>query len=449
MWLCIFKGGISEKLRLFNTILTRYLSEIQHRVEAGIGDELLWPLSMPPRLPEEQYIPIAKFNDSAIGREKEVYRKGLALRYGKKMQMISGIHYNFSFGSKIFDFLYRQFGNDRSKQDFINEVYFAVTRNILRYRWLLIYLFGASPTIDTTYYSVICRDLKIIAQCCPEWRHTIEQYKQYATSLRVSRFGYANTFREGYHTYFNNLTEYTANLSKLLSTKSIEYAKLGLYRNGSQIQLNNNVLQKESEFYSPVRFKHIPQNGETNLTTLERGGVQYLEVRIIDLNPYEKIGLSLQQLYFLQVFMLFCLFESSELILETEIKAIDKNHQAVALFGRKPKLELTHYLQGPISLKKWAGEIFWKLQTIAGLIDQTENSIYQASIEAELKKVTDISLLPSSRIQREMKLNHESFLEFGIRRALMNQTCKLNEYAGLWVISFYWCNSNHGNYDGC
>ena len=144
-----------------------YLSEIQRRVEAGIGDELLWPLSMPPRLPEEQYIPIAKFNDSAIGSEKEIYRKGLALRYGKKMQMISGIHYNFSFGSQLLDFLCRQFGNDRGKQDFINEVYFALTRNFLRYRWLLIYLFGASPTIDATYHSVICCDLKIITQCCP------------------------------------------------------------------------------------------------------------------------------------------------------------------------------------------------------------------------------------------------------------------------------------------
>ena len=219
------------------------------------------------------------------------------------------------------------------------------------------------------------------------------------------------------------MKEYTSNLHKLLSTKSLEYAKLGLCRNGSQIQLNDNLLQKESEFYSPIHFKHTPKNGETNLKALEKGGVQYLEVRIIDLNPYEKISLSLQQLYFLQVFMLFCLFESSELISETEMKTIDKNHHAAALFGRNPNLELTHYLQGPISLKKWAGELFGKLQTIAGLIDQTVNrNIYQAGIEAELKKVTDISLLPSSRIQREMELNHESFLEFGIRKALMNQS---------------------------
>lgn len=399
------------------------LSAIQNEVETGIAGEFLWPLSMPPRLPEEKNIPIAKFDDSTLGREKEVYRKGLALRYGKKIQMISGIHYNFSFGSELLDFLYLHFGKGQAKQNFINDVYLAVTRNYLRYRWLLIYLFGASPQMDTTYYPVIRRDIKMIAKCCPEWCHVIEQYKQYATSLRVSRFGYADTRLEGYHGYFNNLAEYTRNIRKLLSTKSREYAKLGLYRNGNQIQLNDNVLQKESEFYAPIRLKHIAELGETNLEALEKGGVQYLEVRIIDLDPYEKVSISLQQLHFLQIFMLFCLFETSRMISEKEMAAMEKNHQAVALFGRKPNLQLIEYQREDIGLKKWAGEIFFRLRMIAQLVDQVQSEdIYQATIEAELQKIIDILLLPSARIQRDIVANHENFLDFGIRQAMFHKS---------------------------
>lgn len=412
----------------FSSVEAAYysLSEIQSEVEAGIAAEFLWPLSMPPRLPEEKNIPIAKFDDSVLGREKEIYRKGLALRYGKKIQMISGIHYNFSLGLEVLDFLYYNFGKGQEKQEFINDIYFAVTRNFLRYRWLLIYLFGASPLMDATYYPVIRRDLKMIAKCCPEWCHVIEQYKQYATSLRVSRFGYADTRREGYHSYFNNLAEYTTNIHKLLSTRSQEYAKFGLYRNGIPIQLNDNVLQKESEFYAPIRLKHIAKLGETNLEALEKGGVQYLEVRLIDLDPYEKVSISLQQLHFLQIFMLFCLFETSEWISETEMAAMDKNHQAVALFGRKPNLQLIHYQRGDMGLKKWAGEIIFRLRMIAQLMDQVQNEdIYQAIIEAELQKVTDILLLPSARIQREIAANHESFLDFGIRQAMSHKSADL------------------------
>jgi glutamate--cysteine ligase len=425
------------------------LSDIQSEVEAGIGDEFLWPLSMPPRLPEEKDIPIARFKDSEAGKEKEVYRKGLALRYGKKMQMISGIHYNFSFGSQLMDYLYRHFGNDCEKQDFYNDLYFATTRNFLRYRWLLIYLFGASPSVDATYYSVINQDLKTIAQCCPEWCSVLEQYKQYATSLRVSRFGYVNTTREGAHIYFNDLKEYITNLRKLLSTKSREFAQLGLFQNGSQIQLNDNVIQKESEFYAPIRFKHVARLGETNLEALEKGGVQYLEIRILDLNPFEKVGVGLSQLYFLQVFMVFCLFESSTGLSETEMEAADKNHQAVALFGRRPKLELDDYRQRRIGFLDWSGEIFLKLQIIARLMDQAGNeNIYQTSVRDELKKITDMKLLPSARIQQEMVENRESFVDFGIRRSMLNQSShKKSQKAGNQNAKLYGYGTFHPDFD--
>ena len=396
------------------------LSTISHEVESGIGDELLWPLSMPPKLPDEDHIPIARFPGSENGKNMEIYRKGLAVRYGKKMQMISGIHYNFSFSDCMIDYLYKKFGNKNDKRSFINEIHFGLARNFLRYRWVLIYLFGASPFCHPTYHSVINRELEIIQKCCPSCADIIENFNQYATSLRVSRFGYSNSLKNE-KMYFNSLEEYSTKLRKMMSTKDEKYSKIGIYQNGSQIQLNENVLQKENEFYSSIRLKQAVEEGETPLDALEKRGVKYVEVRILDLNPFEKLGLNIEQMNFLQVFMLFCLFEESSPITESEHKKINLNHQLVSLFGRKKDLMLQKYDNSEISLKSWGKEIFEKLRTIADLMYlSTGNSKYSKSIEKEHQKLLDISLLPSEMINMEMKENNENFLEFGTRWAKNN-----------------------------
>ncbi len=217
------------------------LQEIRTEVEYGIQDEMLWPLSMPPRLPSEEQIPIARFSDSKIGRDKEIYRRGLALRYGKKMQMISGIHYNFSFSDELLDYLCGQYGYGNEKREFIDRMYFALSRNFLRNRWLLIYLFGASPFCDPTYYSVIEKELKVITQYCTYCCDAVKDLYQYTTSLRVSRFGYSNTSQNSYNVFFNNLKEYTHKLRQMLKKENPQYTKLGLFENGTPIQLNGNV----------------------------------------------------------------------------------------------------------------------------------------------------------------------------------------------------------------
>jgi glutamate--cysteine ligase len=396
------------------------LKSIRREVEKDIMDEMLWPLSMPPRLPDEEHIPIARFSDSKEGRDQEVYRNGLALRYGKKMQMISGIHYNFSFSERLIDYLYEQFGNDDGKREFIDSMYFALTRNFLRYRWLLVYLFGASPLCDPTYYPVVCEELKVIQKCCLDYCNVIEYFNQYAVSLRVSRFGYSNTLQLRDNVYFNSLEEYTLKLRKMLATANPKYLKLGLYSNGTQIQLNGNVLQRESEFYSSIRMKQNTDKGQTQLDALTKRGVKYIEVRILDINPFEKQGISLEQMYFLQVFMLCCLFEQSEEITADELEKINTNHHLAALYGRKRGLMLRSYDQGELSLIDFGERIFKKLDHIAELMDKgTEDCKYQRSVHAEYQKLADISLLPSERIHREMQENNESFLEFGIRQQIL------------------------------
>lgn len=396
-----------------------FLKDLHIQVDKELGSEYLWPLSMPPKLPEEEMIPIAKFDNSPEGREKELYRNGLAVRYGRKMQMISGIHYNFSFGDNLVDYLYQNLGKGMDKRTFVDDMYFSMARNFLRYRWLLIYLFGASPCADQTYYSVIGNELNMVKKCCPECCCSQSFYEQNAVSLRVSRFGYNDSVRGKYSVSYNSLKDYTNGIRRLLATKSRKFSRLGLYKNGRQIQINGNILQKESEFYSSIRLKQNIKKGETQLDALENRGVKYAEIRIIDINPFDKAGISLEQLRFLQVFMLFCLFENSPMIEDGELEKINKNHHLVALLGRRNKLELFRYGWGKVRLTEWSWDIFNKLIIIASLMDQLNaDDKYLKCVREEYEKVMDTSMLPSSLIGEEMNRYGEEYLEFGIRKAI-------------------------------
>lgn len=384
-----------------------YLNYLHEEAEAGVKNELLWPLSMPPRLPEEELIPIASFDHTKEGQTAYLYRQGLAGRYGKKMQMISGIHYNFSFGEDFMKMLYREFGNNQTMTEFTDDLYFIVARNYLRYRWLLIYLFGASPTFEDTFNAVLREDIENIRKCCPE---CCNYFTYYATSLRASRFGYSNPVQAGYSVYYNSKEEYIQKIRALMSKKSRKYAML-------LTQLNDKILQKDSEFYSPIRLKQITNPGESQIDALEQRGVKYVEIRILDVNPFEKTGISLKQMHFLQVFMLFCLFDEDKPIDNKELKRINKNHHLVALSGRMPKLMLYKLDSGKISLKKWGESIFEKLLKLAQLMDDEENgNFYSIVIQEEYQKLLDLSLLPSSKLLEEMSKREESFLDFGIRK---------------------------------
>lgn len=397
----------------------KYLEMLTLKVNDELKNELLWPLSMPPRLPSEEIIPIAKFADTPEGREKEIYRLGLANRYGKRMQMISGIHFNLSFSEELFDVLYEYFGNGEDKCEFTDKAYFSMARNFLRYRWLLIYLFGASPSVDHTFNSVIHNELKTIKKCCPECCNPINNYKKYATSLRVSRFGYSNDEQGKFTVSYNSKSEYLQSIRKMLNTKSKKYSQIGIFRDGKPIQLNDNILQKESEFYSAIRLKQVTEKGESQLEALEEKGVRYAEVRIIDINPYERTGISLEQIYFLQVFMLFCLLENSDYINRKELDLINKNHNLVAISGRKNKLQLYQYTRGQVLLEDWGQYIFGKLFQIAKVMDATGNSSkYMECVFNEFIKLRDKSLLLSNKIINDMKLKGDNFITFGIRKAL-------------------------------
>lgn len=435
-----------------------YLLRLQQYAEEALQNELLWPLSMPPRLPDEKDIPISVFDGSAEGREKEVYRRGLALRYGKKMQMISGIHFNFSFGERLLEHLYRVFGKESDRRAFVDDLYFSAARNFLRYRWLLIYLFGASPGMDPTFYSVIDDELQIVSRCCPECCSPAGRIEEYAASLRVSRFGYSDSVQGRNSVSYNSLDDYITGIRRLMSMKSGKFERLGLFRDGRQIQLNANVLQKESEFYSPIRLKQRIAKGQTQLDALSLNGVGYGEIRIIDLDPFEKTGISLQQMRFLQLFTLYCLLEKSDPISAAELERINGNHHLAALSGRKAGLRLYGYEGGRISLKEWSLSILEKLMKLAELLDSGKASgntgngavcgnengtaavaarvagAYADCVSKEYEKVLEPSLLPSARIRREMAERGESFLDFGVRKAFEHRYGKTEGGCDSWRI---------------
>lgn len=399
----------------------KQLKKIQKKVKKIIKKEYLWPMSMPCDLPHENNIPIAKYGSSKSELASEIYRKGLSVRYGKKMQMISGIHFNYSLSKDFIYYLYELTGKKKTLANFNNDLYFSMARNFLRYRWLLIYLFGASPNNHPSYQQVIDKEITRLKKCCPCLKDEFSDYTKYATSLRVSRFGYSSYIQENLKVSYNNISDYVNDLRKILKQKSSRYKEIGLYSNGEQIQLNDNVLQKESEYYSSIRFKQHVEKGSSLLDALEKKGTKYIEIRILDLNPFEEVGISLEQLYFMQIFLLYCMFEDDNPISENENVQINKNHHIVSMLGRKENV-LLYKNNKQVLLKDWAKKLLDKMEKVASLIDKgAKNKKYQNIISKQFDKINNPELLLSAKIITEMNKYNEDFIGFGLRKIKENQ----------------------------
>jgi glutamate--cysteine ligase len=271
-------------------------------------------------------------------------------------------------------------------------------------------------------------ELESVAECCPECRGAVECLLPYVTSLRVSRFGYSNRAQRAYTVSFNSLHEHIRDIRKMVSAINPDFARLGLYQDGRQVQLNTNVLQKESEFYSSIRFKQNVRAGETQLAALEKRGVGYLEVRILDLNPLDRLGISLQQLHLLQIFMLFCLFEPSPVLLPGDFERTNKNHHRVALMGRKPGLQLDRDGR-PILMGEWGTDLLMRMKHIAVLIDgAVGGERYRSVIDRAVETLWDSARTPSALIQQAMAEEHESHIEYGLRIAAQNRNHSDSEF---------------------
>ena len=376
------------------------LDAIHRYAYAKLGDEMLWAMSMPGELPPEEDIAIAWYGASNIGMLKHVYRRGLALRYGKAMQCIAGIHYNYSLPEGLWQLFAQAEGVTEERRhalrDFQSESYIAMIRNFRRYSWLLMYLFGSTPALTTGFLRGREHNLETLSE------DTL--YLPYATSLRMSDLGYQNDAQSGLRPHENSLESYVTSLMDAVNRPYEPYAKLGTQKDGEWIQLSTNVLQIENEYYSTIRPKRVIRTGERPVQALCNRGVQYIEVRCLDVDPFEPVGIALDTGRFLDAFLLFCALEESPLISAHDSQLHARNFARTVKEGRRPDLTLTRDgLEVPLT--EWALELIERIRPVAQLLDDghNEGDVHQASLAKQKAKIEDPALTPSARVLEEVR----------------------------------------------
>lgn len=386
-----------------------FLCQTQKFVYHSLQDEILWATSMPCVVEGSSSIPIAQYGDSNLGMMKTVYRRGLGHRYGRTMQVIAGVHYNYSFAEEFWQTYQKIVNNDEAPAEFVSSSYMALIRNLLRFGWLVPYLFGASPAVCKSFFAGGESNLQVFNEST--------YYEPYATSLRMGDIGYQNNKEgeTGVCINYNSLEEYVASLTEAINTPCPEYEKIGIVQDGEFQQLNSNLLQIENEYYSSVRPKQLADTLEKPSLALKKRGIRYIELRSLDVNAYDPLGINEQQLYFLEAFILYCLLKDSPPIDRAEKKLIDANIINVAHNGRDPKLKL-HCVEKSCSLKHWAGEIMQEMQPLCEALDKNRlDKAYSQSLKNQEAAVNDPELTPSARMIREMRENKEGFYHFALR----------------------------------
>lgn len=383
----------------------QFLYNIHHFVLNHMEhDEMLWNSSMPCRVAGDESIRIAEYGSSNSGRFKVVYRKGLGYRYGRVMQTISGVHYNYSVPERFWPIFQNLEQDNGDLQTFISKSYLGMSRNVLRYSWLLYYLFGSSPAICKTFVGSKPHEFQ-------EW-DTHSLYEPFGTTLRMSNVGYKNEVIDNLHVSYNDLDSYIDDLYRATQTVYPPYSAFGVKVNGQYNQLNDHILQIENEFYSPVRPKRPPQKGERPLRALQTRGIGYVELRAIDINPYSPNGVSDDQMHFLEAFLLFCLLRKSPPITLEEREAINHNELLVARHGRKADLKLQHEGKER-NLRQWASKLLQQMEGICEVLDGSrEGQPFTSALNLQKEAVKDADRTPSARILADMGRKKISYHRF-------------------------------------
>ena len=236
----------------------RWLSAIHEVVLRSLpDDEYIFPLSMPAGLPPAEKIKVAQLDDPA----DVAYREHLVKSYGTYKQMVSGIHYNFQLDADLIQTLFKAQSEYQSAVEFQNDLYLKMAKNFLRYQWILLYLLSATPIVDRNYFKDGISPLKP---------------NQYVRSLRSSQYGYVNA-------------------PEII----VSYDSVEKYVETLEHWVAEGKLIAEKEFYSNVRLRGAKKAREF----LDKG-IQYLEFRLFDLNPFEPYGINLEDAKFIHHFIL-------------------------------------------------------------------------------------------------------------------------------------------------
>ena len=393
--------------------LLQYLTDLHQFVYQHLDDELLWATSMPSIIDGDESIPIAQYGKSNIGRMKTVYRNGLGVRYGRIMQAISGVHFNYSFPDRMWDAWPDIVQSRERGQPFISERYFHLLRNYRRHGWIVLYLFGVSPVVCNSFLRGRNVTLPRLSKDT--------SYEPYATSLRMSDLGYRNRNQAGLSVSVNSLDVYVRDLSRAISTPHPPYEKLGVEVDGEWRQLNANILQIENEYYSFIRPKRVARSGERPTKALRRAGVEYVEVRALDVSAFDPVGVNQNKLRFLEVFLALCLTKDSPPIGLSEQDSLDANHVMVARRGREPNLTLEREGRA-VSMQAWARELVDSMQGLAEVLDRGDPAKpYTAALAVQAAKIENVALTPSARMLVELEQTGESFFDLALRMSRLHK----------------------------
>lgn len=390
--------------------LVQYLCDVHQFTYRHLGDELLWATSMPCALRGDASIPIAEYGSSNLGRMKYVYRVGLGLRYGRVMQAISGVHFNYSFPEHFWPVLHEALESGLEGQAFRDDAYFALLRNYRRHGWILHYLFGVSPAVCPSFFAGR-----------PDIDHGLESlgggtlYGRYATTLRMSDLGYRNKSQARVTVSVNSLDDYVRDLCALMTRPNPEYERLGVEVDGEWRQLSANVLQIENEYYSFIRPKRVARSGERPTKALRRAGVQYVEMRSLDVSAFDPVGVNQNKLRFLEAFAALCVLKPSPLLSPAEQETYDANHVLVARTGREPGLTLARDGRR-LDLRAWGLQVLDEMEGLCELLDAGDaQRPYAAALATQRGKFDDVSATPSARLLAELAAQGESFFEMALR----------------------------------
>ena len=394
--------------------LTEQLRQLHAFTYQNLGDEALWVNSMPCAPDAAHEIPVARYGSSHRGRMKTVYRLGLGHRYGRVMQTVAGLHYNFSLPRAFWAFLHQHERATSDLADYIDTRYFDLIRNFRRNYWLLMYLFGASPALCSSFVSGRDHDLTPFNGDV----HTL--HAPYATCLRMGDLGYQSSAQESLYVCYNGRSSYVETLARAIFSPYQAYQAIGAFdASGNRQQLNTGLLQIENEFYSSIRPKRTAEAGETALTALSRRGVEYIEVRCLDLDPFAPVGLTEQQVRFLDVFLLYCLFKDSPRCDIAEFRRIARNHKRVVKEGRRPGLALETPAGGELPLAGWGAQLLAAMQPVAELLDGVHGGTgqYRQALLAQQAKISQPERTPSAQVLALLKSCGLSFASWGQTQA--------------------------------
>ena len=390
-----------------------FLHELHAFAYEHLEPERLWATSMPCQVGRDDDVPIARYGNSNVGRMKHIYRRGLGYRYGRVMQCISGVHFNYSLTGRFWDSYREVLETNDSSGRVESAHYFGLVRNFQRFGWIIPFLFGSSPAVCGSFLGENTDGFVRFDR--GTW------FQPHATSLRMSDIGYKNNAQAGLEVSYDDLDRYVDSLTHAIETPFAPYEAIGVVVDGDRRQLNSNLLQIENEYYGFIRPKQIAHSGEKPTLALRRRGVQYVEIRALDVSAFDPVGVNESQLRFLEAFLIHCLLLESPRISETEQAEIDDNQRSVAGCGRTPHLKLRSGGRER-SLEGWASDLCEAMAAICGTLDHGRpDAPYEASRRHHRELIHDSDHLPSARILEAMRSNQESFFEFATRMSLEHE----------------------------